>query len=108
MEIEIDNYGDKFEFGKVWYEVTGTVIHHVEPEDVGIGSYEYHGSREYQTDIAYYSEYSKAEFLNISIVYRDTGEEVKEPSTYLLEAAKETLFNVTQQKAEEEASRCYE
>jgi hypothetical protein len=108
MEIEVEEHEVKFQFSNLWYEVGGTVVHHVEPEDVGIGDYEYQGARECQTDIAYFSEYIKAEFSNLSLTHRDTQEEVKEPSKYLLEAAKEALFSATQQKAEQEASECYE
>jgi hypothetical protein len=108
MEIEVEEFDVKFEFSNLWYEVSGTVIHHIESEDVGIGNYEYQGARECQTEIAFFSEYARAEFSNLSLTHRDTQEEVKEPSKYLLEAAKEALFSATQDKAEREASECYE
>jgi hypothetical protein len=108
MEIEVEEHEVKFEFSNLWYEVSGTVIHHTTMEDVGIGNYEYQGSRECQTDIVHSSDYSKAEFSNLSVLYCATNEEVKEPSKYLLEAAKEALFGATQDKAEQEASECYE
>jgi hypothetical protein len=108
MEIEVEECDVKFQFSNMWYEVSGTVIHHTTMEDIGIGSYEYQGARECQTDIVHSSDSSKAEFSNISVYYHATNEEVKEPSKYLLEAAKEALFSATQDKAEREASECYE
>ena len=108
MEIEIEEYDVKFEFSKVWYEVSGSVIHHTEREDIGIGKYEYQGASECRKEIVYRSEDSKAEFSNLGISYRSTSEEIKEPSKYLLEAAKEALFSATQEKAEREACECDE
>jgi len=108
MEIEVEECDVKFQFSNMWYVVGGTVVHHIESEDVGIGDYEYQGARECQTEIAFFSEYAQAEFSDLSLTHLDTQEEVKEPSKYLLEAAKEALFSATQQKAEREASECYE
>ena len=104
QRIEVEKDDVKFEYDGKKYSVTGTAIHNTEKEDVGIGPYEFWGSRGYDSQIVNQSEFSECEFDGLAI-YPDGGmEEVPEPSKELVEAAQEALYSATYEIAEDRAA----
>ena len=104
MRVEVEEDDVKFEYDGKKYSVTGTAIHNTEKEDVGIGHYEFWGSRGYDRQIVNQSEFSECEFDSLAI-YPDEGmEEVPNPSKELVEAAEEALYSATYETAEERAA----
>jgi len=63
MRIDIDYAEADFRYQGASYQAIGGVVHNTTSEDVGIGSYEYWGHREYDSKIVEVSEYSEAEFI---------------------------------------------
>ena len=104
MRVEVEEDDVKFEYDGKKYSVTGTAIHNTEKEDVGIGPYEFWGSRGYDRQIVNQSAFSECEFDSLAI-YPDEGmEEVPEPSKELVDAAQEALYSATYETAEERAA----
>jgi hypothetical protein len=103
MRVEVEKDDVKFEYDGKKYSVTGTAIHETHTEDVGIGSYEFWGSRGYDSRIVESSEFSECEFDSLAIYPDDGTEEVPEPSKELVEAAQEALYQATYEIAEERA-----
>jgi hypothetical protein len=104
MRIEVEADDVKFEYEGKKYSLTGTAIHNTEKEDIGIGSYEFWGSRGYDSRIVESSEFSECEFDSLAIYPDDGTEEVPEPSKELVEAAQEALYYATQETAEDRAA----
>jgi hypothetical protein len=104
MRVEVEEDDVKFEYDGKKYSVTGTAIHNTEKEDVGIGPYEFWGSRGYDRQIVNQSEFSECEFDSLAI-YPDEGmEEVPNPSKELVEAAEEALYDATREIAQDRAA----
>jgi len=104
MRIEVEADDVKFEYDGKKYSVTGTAIHNTEKEDIGIGSYEFWGSRGYDRQIVESSEFSECEFDSLAIYPDDGTEEVTDPSKELVEAAQEALYDATQEIAQDRAA----
>ena len=104
MRIEVEADDVKFEYEGKKYSVTGTAIHNTETEDIGIGSYEFWGSRGYDSRIVESSEFTECEFDSLAIYPDDGTEEVPEPSKELVESAQEALYSATQEIAEDRAA----
>jgi len=104
MRIDIDYAEADFQHEGASYQAIGGVIHNTTSEDVGIGSYEYWGHREYDSKIVEVSEYSEAEFITPDIYPAGSDTPLTDPSPALIEAAQEALFEKTQEKAEEIAT----
>lgn len=103
MRIEIEADSVKFKHDGKDYEVTGTAIHNTESVDVGIGSYEFWGSRGFDSQVVEESDFSNCEFQDLSIRFFGESEDIAEPSKELVEAAKEALYEATQDRAESKA-----
>ena len=104
MRIEVEKDDVKFEYDGKKYSVTGTAIHNTEKEDIGIGSYEYHSSRGFDSQPVSVSEYEDCEFVDLAIYRGDSSEEVANPTKELVEAAQDALFSATSESAEEKAA----
>lgn len=108
MQVEVERDDAEFWFRDRKYCAMGTVIHNTEAEDVGIGSYEYHGHREFQKKIVQTSEFSEAEFQDMTIMDVQLDQEVTDPSDELVTAAEEALFDATYEIAQEKATEMSE
>ena len=104
MSIEIEKDDVKFDHDGKEYSVTGTAIHSPHKDDIGIGSYEYHGSRGFDSQPVSVSEYEDCEFVDLAIYRGDSSEEVANPTKELVEAAQDALFSATSEAAEEKAA----
>jgi hypothetical protein len=104
MRVEVEKDDVKFEYDGKKYSVTGTAIHETHTEDVGIGSYEFWGSRGYDSQIVQQSDYEECEFECLSIYPEEGAEEIPNPSKELVEAAQEALYSATYERAEERAA----
>jgi hypothetical protein len=104
MQIEIDYAEADFTFEGASYQAIGGVIHNTTTEDVGIGSYEYWGHREYNSEVVAVSEYKDAEFIDVRVYTPDDEMALNDPPPSLLEAAKEALYSKTYEMAEEKAA----
>lgn len=104
MRIDIDYAEADFRYQGASYQAIGGVIHNTTSEDVGIGSYEYWGHREYDSKVVEVSEYGEAEFTTPDIYPAGSDIPLTDPSPALIEAAQEALFEKTQEKAEEIAT----
>lgn len=106
VEVEADSVPFTHE-GKDYY-TSGTVIHNTETEDVGIGSYEFWGSRGFDSCVVEASDFGNAEFEDVTIGFKDDTNDIENPSKELVDAAEEALYLATQERAEEKATEMVE
>ena len=104
MRVEVEKDDVKFEYDGKKYSVTGTAIHETHKEDIGIGSYEFWGSRGYDSQIVQQSEYEECEFKDLFIYLEGNLDKVLNPSKELVDAAQEALYSATYETAEERAA----
>jgi hypothetical protein len=104
MRVEIEKDDVRFKHDGKEYSLTGTAIHNPHDDDIGIGSYEYHGSRGFDSQPVSVSEFEDCEFVSLAIYPIDSSEEVVNPSKELVEAAQDALFSATSELAEQKAA----
>lgn len=104
MRIEIEEDSVKFKHDGGDYEVTGTAIHNTESVDVGIGPYEFWGTRGFDRKIVEGSDFFDCEFEDLSIRFFGESEDIPEPSKELVDAAEEALYEATKDRAEDRAT----
>ena len=104
MTVEIDYAEAKFRHDDRLYQAIGGVTHNTKSEDIGIGSYEYWGHGEFNSEVVAVSEYKNAEFIDVSIYPDGDTSPLADPSDALVTAAQEALFDNTYERAESEAT----